>query len=162
MGEEFLNSLLLHRNEAEKPRPLEIQGSPDDPTPPTCPNSEWRTAFSLGRPLMTASNHKSLLQKGVSGFLPYRIFETKLHKIINRLSLYSVMETTGLPVRIIGQGKLEAMKPETKDSWNIMHEDDLVFLGTLPQAFSHSELNLFLYVFHSFTIKKQEESLSKL
>ena len=49
------------------------------------------------------------------------------------------METTGLPVSIFGQGNLlEAMKLETKDAWNIMHEDDLLFLGTLPQAFSHS------------------------
>lgn len=63
------------------------------------------------------------------------------------------METTGLPVRMLGQVNLEAMKPESNYSWNIMHEDDLIFLGTLPQAFSHSELNLFPYVFHSFAFK---------
>lgn len=48
------------------------------------------------------------------------------------------METTGLPVHIFGQGNLEGMKLETKDSWNTVHEDDLLFLGTLPQAFNHS------------------------
>lgn len=63
------------------------------------------------------------------------------------------METTGLPVHMVGQVKLEAMKLKSNDSWNIMHEDDHVFLGTLPQAFSHSELNLFPYVFHSFAFK---------
>lgn len=63
------------------------------------------------------------------------------------------METTGLHVIIFGQGNLEAMKPETKDSWTIMHEDDVLYLGTLPQAFNHSELNLFPYVFHLFTFK---------
>ena len=105
---------------------------------------------------MTVSNHKNRIQIGVLGSLPCKIFETKLHKLINRLPfpLYTVMETTGLPVCIIGQGNLlEAMKLETKDSWNIMYEDDLVFLGTLPQAFNHSELNLFPYAFHSFAFK---------
>lgn len=63
------------------------------------------------------------------------------------------METTGLPVHMVGQVNVGAMKPESMDSWNIMHEDDLVFLGTLPQAFSHSELNLFPYVFDSFAFK---------
>lgn len=63
------------------------------------------------------------------------------------------MRTTGLPVHIFGHGNLEAMKPETKDSWTLMHEDDVLFLGTLPKAFNHSELNLFPYVFHSFTFK---------
>lgn len=63
------------------------------------------------------------------------------------------METARLPVCMFGQVNLEAMKTERNNSWNIMHEDDLVFLGTLPQAFSHSELNLFPYVFHSFAFK---------
>lgn len=69
------------------------------------------------------------------------------------LTIHSIMETTGLHVTIFGQGNLEAMKPETKDSWTIMHEDDVFYLGTLPQAFNHSELNLFPYVFHLFTFK---------
>lgn len=33
-----------------------------------------------------------------------------------------------------------------------MYEDDL-FLGALPQAFNHCELNFFPYVFYSFTFK---------
>lgn len=35
-------------------------------------------------------------------------------------------------MHIFGHGNLEAMKPETKDSWTLMHEDDVLFLGSLP------------------------------
>lgn len=53
------------------------------------------------------------------------------------LMIHGVMETAGPPVCVFGQqNPLEAIKPETKDSWNTMHQDDL-FLGTLPQAFNH-------------------------
>lgn len=63
------------------------------------------------------------------------------------------MGTTGLPVHTFGQGHLEAVKPEMKDSWNIMLEDDLFPWQSSTSLQSLCALNFFPYVFHSFTFK---------